>query len=231
MHTTRSSSRRNRKIAAVAAGALAVGLGAAYTLASWTDSEWVWGGAAGDEPGIGTGTFEVEQFTEGSWRDDETNPGGALDFTTAALALAPGDTVYAPVSLRTKTGSLGGEVTLSGAVAAQGITVSDAGQALWNAVELTVHTSAETSAPACAAGTFDAADWTAVDGIDSASLGTGASAAQALAAATDAAPGAPQHYCFVISLPADAQSVAEAAGVDLMGRTIAPAWEFAAVSG
>lgn len=230
MANQQTSSRRGRKIAAIAAGALAVGLGATYTLASWTDSEWVWGGAAGDAPGIGTSTFEVEQFTEGSWHDDESNPGGALDFTTAALALAPDDTVYAPVSLRTKIGSIGGEVTLTGAVAATGIAITDPDGELWDAVELTVHTSDEATAPACTAVEFDAVDWSSVAGLSGASLGASATAAQTLGAATTSVAGDPQHYCFVIHLPANAQTIAEGDGVNLMGRTIAPAWRFAAVS-
>lgn len=231
-HTPSRNSRRTRKIAAVAAGALVVGLGAAYTLASWNDSEWVWGGADGDA-GIGTERFEVEQFTEGTWHDDETNPGGALDFTAAALALTPGDTVYAPMSLRTKTNSIGGTVELQGAVAASGIAVTDPGDALWNAVTLSVYTSSAGTAPSCAAAAITAGDWAAVPGIGASPLGTGAApgtGAQTLAAATTTDPGAPQHYCFVIGLPENAQTVAETAGVDLQGRTIAPAWEFAAES-
>ena len=207
-----------------------MGLGATYTLASWTDSEWVWGGASGNTPGVGTSTFDVEQFTEGTWHDDESNPGGALDFTTAALALAPDDTVYAPVSLRTKAGSIGGEATLTGAVAATGITVTDADDELWNAVELTVHTSDEATAPDCTAADFDAGDWSAVAGLGGASLGASATAAQTLGAATSSVAGDPQHYCFVIHLPANAQTIAEGNGVNLMGRTIAPAWRFAAES-
>lgn len=226
---------RTRKIAAIAAGVLVVGVGATYTLASWTDSEWVWGGATGDNPGIGTSMFEVEQLTEGSWHDDETNPGGALDFTTAALALTPGDTVYAPVSLRTKVNSIGGDVTLQGAVAAAGIAHSDADDRLWDAVELSVYTSADATAPSCLAADFDADDWTAVAGVSGVSLDTGATAvtgAQALAAATTSVPGAPQHYCFVLHLPADAETDGQSAtpAYSLMNRTIAPAWEFAAES-
>lgn len=230
---TTHTSRRNRKIAAIAAGLLVVGVGATYTLASWTDSEWVWGGANGNEPGVGTERFDVEQLTEGTWHDDETNPGGALDFTAAALALTPGDTVFAPMSLRTKTNSIGGTVELQGAEKATGITTVDAADALWNAVNLSVYTSDAATAPTCDPATVATASWTAVPGITAAPLGTGATpttGAQTLAAATTTAPGAEQHYCFVINLPADAQQTAETAGIDLQGRTIAPAWEFAAES-
>ncbi|MHA3684118.1 SipW-dependent-type signal peptide-containing protein [Leucobacter sp. HY1908] len=235
MATTANSSRRTRKIAAIAAGILVVGVAATYTLASWTDSEWVWGGADGDA--VGTSKFEVEQFTEGDWHQDETNPGGALDFTAAAQALAPGDTVYAPVSLRTVTGSVGGDVTLQGAVQSASATAgADApGVGLWSAVNLTVHTSAATVAPDCTSAAFTAGDWTEVPGVSAASLSAGATpttGVQTLAAATTALPGAPQHYCFVINLPTDAETTFQQAnsGMTLQGRTIAPAWEFAAES-
>ena len=239
MATTANSSRRARKIAAIAAGILVVGVAATYTLASWTDSEWVWGGANG-APGVGTSSFDVEQFTENSWHDDETNPGGALNFTTDALALTPGDTVYAPMSLRTKVGSIGGIVTLAGAVdAVITPTASDApGDPLWEAIRLSVYTSADATAPACDAAIFDASDWTSVAGLSSASLSDGATAStgeQTLAAATTTDPGAPQHYCFVINLPTDAETSFNPTGSNdpadtLQGRTIAPAWEFKAVS-
>ena len=95
-----SASTRRRKIAAIAAGALVVGVGATYTLATWNDSEWVWGGA-NNTPGVGTGEFEVQQNatspfsdTGADWADRETNPGGGLTFSAGALSLSPGDTIY-----------------------------------------------------------------------------------------------------------------------------------------
>ncbi len=231
------ASHRTRKIAAIAAGALVIGVGATYTLASWTDQEWVWGGnAAGDGGGIGTSTFEVEQFTEGSWHHDETNPGGALDFTAAALSMTPGDVVYAPVSLRTITGSIGGEVELQPAVAAAGIsgaTLDGPGVGLWKYIDVAVFTSADATAPDCAGATFDSADWSQIVATGTALGSEAATAAQPLGAATTSAPGAPQHYCFVLTLPANAQT--EAAAVTpvadvIMGRTVAPAWLFDAES-
>lgn len=234
---TTATSRTGRKIAAIAVGALVLGVGATYTLASWTDSEWVWGGATGGAPGIGTQMLEVEQSTDGggNWNDEENNPGGALNFTAAALELTPGDTVYAPVSLRTKINSIGGDVTLQKAVKAGGITTVDADDRLWNAVELSVYTSSAGTAPACEAGGFVVGDWTSVAGLSAVSLDTPATpttGAQTLGAATAAAAGAPQHYCFVLHLPEDAQEQAEAEvpAINLMGRTIAPAWEFQAES-
>jgi predicted ribosomally synthesized peptide with SipW-like signal peptide len=225
--TNQSSSRRNRKIAAIAAGALVVGLGATYTLATWTDSEWAWGGANGD-PGIGTGTFEVVQnatspFDDAAanWADHETAPGDELTFTVGALALSPGDTVYAPVALRTIEDSEGATVTLQSAVAAAGITVDDDLGALWNAITVSVYTeqvSAPATDPTNACDAASIADWgSPIAGITS--LATAASATQTLAADEDST----QHYCFALTLPTGSPDT-------LQGRTIAPAWEFRSTS-
>ncbi|MBN9612204.1 MAG: acyl-CoA dehydrogenase [Actinobacteria bacterium] len=211
----------------MAAGLLAVGIGATYTLASWTDSEWVWGGAAGN-PGVGTSTFNVQQdttvaFADTGWTDQSTNAGGSLVFTAGALSLTPGDSIYAPVALRASTTSVAGTVSLKAAVAASGVTVNDTGGALWSAIQVEVKTQRTTGglAPtsACAAGAagFDNASWGAVAGVSS--LASAASATQVL----DAAAGSVQHYCFKLTLPAGSPST-------LQGRTIAPAWEFSGVS-
>lgn len=230
---TELQSRRTRKIAAVAAGLLVVGVGATYTLASWTDAEWVWGGAEGDTPGIGTSMFNIEQNTTDdlsaasvAWLDDETNPGGALTFTPNALALSPGVATYAPVSLRAEAGSVSGEVTLQAAVPAAGVTVQDTGGVLWDAVELQVFTSDAAQAPACSAAGIGSG-WVQVAGVTDLSPSSTASDVQTIPAGTAGAAGDPQHYCFVLELPDTPDNQANAG---LQGRTIAPAWQFAAIS-
>ena len=218
-------SRRTRKIAAIAAGLLVVGVGATYTLASWSDSEWVWGGGSGaNDPGVGTSTFEVQQDTTspyadpGTFADFESNPGKKLTFSTGALALTPGDTIYAPVALRTRADSIAGTVTLQGAVPATGVSVADAGGNLWSALRVTVYTASGTTPPSnCAAG-MDLTGWgTAI--ISDATLSTAATVTQGLTAAA----GSTQHYCFQVTLPAGSADT-------LQGRTVAPAWEFRSVS-
>ncbi|MBL3685847.1 acyl-CoA dehydrogenase [Leucobacter zeae] len=209
-------SRKTRKVAAIAAGALVVGLGAAYTLASWNDSEWVWGGADG-APGVGTSEFEVEQSVDNgtTWTNDVASPGGSLSFTPNALLLSPGDTTYAPVSLRTQAGSVAADTTLQAAV--KNTAVAGTSDDLWNAVRVTAYTSSAASAPAC---TGSLTGWTAVQGVENVALGTSATQAQRLAAGADeTTEGAPQHYCFAITLP-------EGASDALQGASIAPVWRF-----
>jgi len=90
---------RRGTVRAILAGGLVLGVGAAITLAAWNDSEFA------------TGTFTAGSFNiQGSagdptsdtgWADHATSDDAAtLDFTVNASELTPGDTVYAPFSLR-----------------------------------------------------------------------------------------------------------------------------------
>jgi len=227
-----------RRVAAILAAGLVVGAGAAATLASWNDSEWVFGGALGGNgsttPGIGTSTFEVQQNTgdptaAGGWVDRETAPGGALSFSVGALALTPGDSVYAPVSLRTTAGSLGAEIGLVAAV--DGTTAPQATE-LWSLLDLRVAAvtgAADSQRPACDATAFGTA-W--ADGA----IGT----ASATTTLRNLAAGAGDtlHVCFEISLPDSADLLAELAGETdpaaaldaLQGERVTPVWRFDATS-
>ena len=218
---------RRGKIMAILAGGAALGLGTTATLAAWTDTEWVFGGVTGGG-GVGTSSFEVEQnvssspFDTAAFVQDETNPGQALIFGLGALSLTPGDSVYAPVALRTVTNSVAGNLTLEPAVAATGVTVVDADTALWTALTLQVWVSE--TAFTCNASTVASTTTPVITKIvDGALSTTGGAAAQALSAASANT----QHYCFKVTLPSNAQTNQS---LNLQGRTVAPAWEFSAVS-
>lgn len=86
-----------RKVLAVLAGGLVLGVGAAVTLAAWNDSEFA------------TGTFTAGSFTFTGSSDGTTfsdhatdDPGvpAVLDFQLNPTNLSPGDVVYAPYALR-----------------------------------------------------------------------------------------------------------------------------------
>lgn len=223
-----SRQRNTRKIAAIAAGALVVGLGATYTLASWNDTEWVWGGAAGNGPGVGTETFEVLQNTTNAyvdlpanWVNRETKPGDPLRFSPGALSLTPGDQIFAPVALRSDANSLAATVQLS---AAEKVTTTpatvDAGDLLWSAVLVDVYTATGATAPsACTPAAFAATGWTQIVTNQPLSTATAATGTQGV----DANGASTQHYCFVLELPTGSPDT-------LQGRTIAPAWKFDSAS-
>ncbi|WP_104177685.1 SipW-dependent-type signal peptide-containing protein [Cryobacterium sp. Y50] len=221
---------RRGKIMAILAGGAALGLGTTATLAAWTDTEWVFGGGTGgtgDSAGVGTSSFDVEQnvvapFNTAAFVQDETNPGQALTFGLDALSLTPGDSVYAPVALRTISNSSAGNLTLEPAVAAAGVTVVDSDAALWTALTMRVWVSE--AAFTCNASTVASTSPSIIMEIANGPLGsTGGTTVQALSAA-----GAnTQYYCFKVTLPSNAQT---SQSLNLQGRTVAPAWEFSAAS-
>ena len=210
-----------RKVMAIAAGGLVLGVGASVTLAAWTDTEWVFGGNGTGGLGIGTSTFEVEQATDEEFAEFENledNPGGAIVFAPGALALTPGDSIYAQVALQTADDSLAGTVLLAPAVTADGVTTDDPDGLLATTLDLRVAT--DDAEIACGPGAFaEGAEIIANGALDTA----GGTAPQTL----DADATSTQFYCFEITLPALADGDD---GADLMGRTIAPAWAFNATS-
>lgn len=95
-----STKRASRKAKALLAGGLVLGVGAAVTLASWTDQEW----ASGI---FSTGTFEIETSVDGENFDHPphqiTNGEAALQFDltgTGATNMYPGQTIAAPFAMR-----------------------------------------------------------------------------------------------------------------------------------
>lgn len=116
-----------KKVVALSAAGLVLVAGATVTsLAAWTDTEWIFGGADANDPGVGTSEFEVQQNVTldsgvaaadaANWVDRETSPGQQIDFGVEANSLTPGDTVYAFVRLRTVADSDAGRLTLNPAV-------------------------------------------------------------------------------------------------------------------
>lgn len=208
----KNEKRTSRKLTAVLAGAAVLGVGAVATLATWNDSEWVNGL-------FETSSFEVEQNVvapfDGAddWVNAETNPGQLVEFSLEAGALTPGDTVYGAVALRTAADSDAADLTLQGAVAAEGTTPDDA---LWQALDVRVTTS---DTPI----TCDADGIDAGTEVASGKLATVAASATSQALAADS--GSVQYYCFAISLPADL-----AGTTDVQGLSANPAWEFQAES-
>lgn len=175
---------RRRKRKAILAGGVVLGLGAAVTLAAWSDDVFA--------DGIfGTGEFQLvgNVYGDTAGYDDYGTPdeAGTLAFQIAPLNMAPGDTVYAPISIATSTDTTtGAEVTLAGAT-------SDGGdQALFNALQYSV--ASTTAGGTCDAGTFAAGEtWLAQSPL---TTGSGDNTFTVGAEQT-----APEHLCFAVTLP------------------------------
>lgn len=83
-----------RKVAAVLAGGLVLGVGAAVTLAAWNDSEFANGTFT-------AGSFTFTGSTDGTtFTENPTSPGATLTFALNPDNLSPDDVVYAPYALR-----------------------------------------------------------------------------------------------------------------------------------
>lgn len=225
--TTTFDSRRRDKVRALLAGGLVLGIGAAYTLAAWTDNEWVFGGAGPDDNNPGTKVYAMEQntvapFAPGTWTDEPEANGGYLDFTVQAASLLPGDTVYAPFQLRAKAGSEALTVSLAEARQATVPAVGDANStALYDA--LTVQAWVNVGADDCS----DGGDQTGGEVLVAAasSLDTVGAAPFDLLAGAAGAAGAPVDLCFALTLPAGTSDVT------LQGKNVVPLWRFTSVVG
>jgi predicted ribosomally synthesized peptide with SipW-like signal peptide len=86
---------KRRKVAAILAGGLVVGVGTMATLASWNDAEYASGSFT-------AGSFNLQGSTDQSTFSEHATAGAAasLTFTAPVTALTPTDTVYSGYALR-----------------------------------------------------------------------------------------------------------------------------------
>jgi predicted ribosomally synthesized peptide with SipW-like signal peptide len=89
-----------RKVQAVIAGGLVLGVGAVVTLAAWTDSEFAQGTFA-------AGKFNMLGSIDGLTYTEHSTVGTAatLPFTVNPASLSPGDVVYAPFAVELDSGT------------------------------------------------------------------------------------------------------------------------------
>jgi predicted ribosomally synthesized peptide with SipW-like signal peptide len=156
---TRPSNRR-RKVSAILAGGLVLGVGAAMTLAAWNDSEF----ASGT---FGSGEFGIEGSIDGTaFSSSPTSPGKTLGFEVDADALAPGDTVYAPFAVQLTAGSTNAAAVSieaqAGSPIASDLTYSLIATSSFECDAATTGTSLVTDAPTAASGPTPVFDLTAV---------------------------------------------------------------------
>lgn len=200
--TTDAAVRRglSKKVRALLAGGLVLGLGATVTLAAWNDSEFA------------TGTFTAGRFNlEGSadnttWGSHASDGPASLAFQLAPDNLSPNTTVYAPFAVR-----LDMNTTSNASVAITSKKTTTAG-----VVTNLTYSLVKTDTFGCSSsstGTTLVAAGTAVTSVG------GVATFDLAKAATLGATGSPTFLCFAVT-----------AGAIEQGQTGGVTWEFAATS-
>lgn len=191
---------RSRRIRAVLAGGLVLGIGASATLAAWNDSEY------------GSATFTAGRFDIVGAADGVTFTSHATTGTAAALTFAanpslmiPGATTYALFSVKTANPSVAGEL--------QWNAVSPAATGLAVYLRYGVRTIAGT---ACNSTTY-AAGTSVVP--DTSALATNGTATQAVAADG----GSTVNYCIAVTLLAAADNTVQGASSTLTWQVLGTA--------
>lgn len=171
---------RRRKVAAILAGGLVVGVGTAATLAAWNDSEY----AAST---FTAGAFNMLGSTDqAAFTNHATSTGAAgLAFSVPVANLSPGDVVFAPYALRLDASTTNGANVVVESVTNTG-TVTNLTYGL-----------VTTSATGCNAAAFAGGSKVVTDGTALNSIGTptGFTLAKPVAS-TD---GAPTYLCFKVT--------------------------------
>ncbi|WP_029145801.1 SipW-dependent-type signal peptide-containing protein [Microbacterium luticocti] len=194
-----------RKILAVLAGGLVLGVGTAVTLAAWNDSEFA--------KGVFTaGSFNLQGATDGAggtYTDHASSNGAAalsFQLPATAAAMSPGDVVTAPFWVRLDATTTNG-ATLEAAGVQPG-TGSDAAHLSYEVRALgpTDTCDADAAGPVVASGAT-------LDAIEGGTPVT-------LTAGTGGAAGTPVQLCFIVT--ADAALT--------QGTTSTETWQFTATS-
>lgn len=195
-------SQKSRKVKALLAGGLVLGVGAAVTLAAWTDQEWV-GGT------FNTGTFNVQGSTDGAEYSDHETSGTAADLTVnlaGAANLSPETTIAMPYAMRIGAGTTYDATVTLTAAAGEGTAEAALTYEILSLADFATCAADVTGTEIVPAGT--ALD--AVAGAASFDLDMG----------TEAIAGAPVNLCFLVT--AD-DTLAEETGATAM-------WNFTATS-
>lgn len=221
---------KRKRARAILAGGLVLGLGAAMTLAAWTDQVHVFGEfSTGDGKAQFQGNVTTDQ-DEAEWHDYHGGPGGAgeLAFSVPVQAMSPDDVVYAPVGLRTVTDSTSFTVDLEGATRSAG------SEGLFDGLRYRVRTGVAPSvcnSTAFAPGSVVGTEVPLAGASEQwAPLGGGTVDPFTLAAATESLPGATTSLCFAVRIdperidpdvPSDLDFMS-----DLQDSSVTASWTF-----
>jgi predicted ribosomally synthesized peptide with SipW-like signal peptide len=207
-------SRRFRRVRALLAGGLVLGIGATATLAAWTDQEFT-------HATITAGTFAVESRVSAgaAFVSAPSNPTLALN----ATGLYPGEKRAAWIQIRDR-GSVGGVVSLSGVA----VTGADGSAPVLNSLALRNGLKASVAVNTGLGPGTDPATWcttstTATSTTGAAGIGT---VPTPTATGTLIAAGAQQNivtFCVILELPAGADN-------SVQGGAVIPTWTFTATT-
>lgn len=202
VNTTETKRQRGRKVAAILAGGLVLGVGTMATLASWNDSEFATASFTGGKFNL-VGSLNQS----GPFIDHPTATPGTLSFTSTFGNLQPGDTIYAPYAL-----ALGKDTSYAATVSVSAGTFNGSTTGL----SYTLFTTATAGCSATSVPvTTVVSNGTALNSVGTP---TSFNLAKPTAANTD---GAPVYLCFKVT--ADTALV--------QGQTATPVWNFTATSG
>lgn len=199
--TNETARRRGRKVAAILAGGLVLGVGTAATLASWNDSEYATASFA-------AGRFNLEgaaDTAQASFSEHATAAtAGGLTFTAPFNNLTPTDVVVAPFAVRLGAGTTNNAQLRLAAATSTG----DVSNLTYQVVQ--------TPAAGCTAATTGTTIVAANTPVTSV---TGAAAISLAMGSPTTVAGAPAYLCFKVT-----------AGTIAQGQTGSVTWQFQAVS-
>ncbi|WP_016691555.1 SipW-dependent-type signal peptide-containing protein [Rhodococcus rhodochrous] len=202
-----NKAQKRRKVRAILASGLVLGVGAAVTLAAWNDS--VWGNA---QFGTGANTWNVQGDFGGGFNEYIENPGGSMIFTPGFGNLAPGQTVASLVGLRETGSNLDAIVSLQRATdpadVADGVSKSNLDETLLLKVT-----------------DMGATKGTCTDKQQTGDVltGTTATVSNGTFANLTVPKGAERWLCFAVTLPNNLNP-------STLSKSVSVAWEFQAVS-
>lgn len=192
---------RSRRVRAVLAAGLVLGVGAAATLAAWNDSEH-------STATFTAGYFDIVGAADGvTFASHPSDVPAALSFVVAPTAMAPGQTTYALFSVKTVNPSVAGNLQVNA--------VSTGGTGLGSVLKYGLRTVASAS---CNETTYNAGSAVVVV-VENSSLTTNGASVQPVAANGAGVV----HYCFAVTLPSDADNAAQ-------GKTAVQTWQIVGTS-
>lgn len=207
-HVRRRRRRSWLRARAVLAGGLVLGIGAAVTLAAWTDNEYSTATVASGRFGI------VGAMSGGAFGDHSSSPGATLTFAPALGAIYPGVTGYTGVQIRSATVASGGFDSVPGVVRMQTATAATGTLAAALVYAVRIIPAAST----CNATTFAAS--TTIVVADNTALTTAVPASGVNTQTLQAAGGNTLAYCIQIGLPTTAAD-------NTQNGTATVVWQFA----